>query len=118
MPGDFQSTRRRLTDAQIDTYRKQARKTLLRGGYNLFAEITLQMIENYYARIAEMENISRIRVDHEREAEVLTHENQILRDQVADLEDEKLLLLGHIEQQQQEIDRLQRGRLNVPPSWE
>lgn len=118
MLGDFQSTRRRLTDVQIDAYRKQARKTLLRSGYNLFAEITLQLIENYYASIAEMENVSRVRGDQEREVELLTHENQVLRDQVTSLEDEKLQLLHHIEQQQQEIDRLQRGKLNMPPSWE
>ena len=118
MAGDFQSTRRRLTDGQIDSYRRQARKTLLGGGYNLFAEITLQMIENYYVRIAEMENISRVRVDREREVELLAHENQTLRDQVISLEDEKLQLLQHIEQQRQEIDRLQANRFDVPPARE
>ena len=118
MPGGFQSTRRQLTEAQIDTYRKQARKTLLRGGYNLFAEIALQVIENYYAQSAEFENIQRLQGERTREVELLTHENQMLREQVTDLEEEKRQLVQQIERQQQEISRLQRGRLNIPPSWE
>ena len=116
MDGDFQSTRRRLTDGQIDSYRRQARKTLLGGGYNLFAEITLQMIENYYVRMAEMENISRVRVDREREVELLSRENQTLRQQVVSLEDEKQQHLQRIAQQQQQIDRLQGDGFDVPPA--
>lgn len=118
MPGDVQSTPWRLTDAQIEAYRKQARRTLLGGGYNLFAEITLQLIENYYAQLAEAENISRVRVAQARQAERLAQENQALREQVASLDDEKRQLLERIEQQQHEIERLQRGKINMPPSWE
>ena len=73
------------------------------------------------ARVEPVGSDGRIRLcsrDQEREVELLTHENQVLRDQVSDFEDEKQQLLQRIAQQQQEIDRLQRGKLNMPPSWE
>lgn len=107
----------RLTDAQISTYQNQARKVLLSGGYNLFAEITLRLIEHYYRHLAETDNIRQLRADHELETEFLTRENEALKARLIELERERSNLAGEVERQQVEIERLKRRKLNMPPSW-
>lgn len=107
----------RLTEAQIAAYEREARKTLLGNGYNLFAEITLRLIHHYYAHLAEMENLRLMRSDHLLEGEFLVRENESLRARLAEAEQQRAHLAAQVEQQQQEIDRLKRKKLNVPPSW-
>lgn len=106
-----------LTEAQIAAYQREARKTLLGNGYNLFAEITLRLINHYYAHLAETENLRLMRSDHLLEGEFLARENESLRARLADVEQERARLAERVEEQQREIERLKRKKLNVPPSW-
>lgn len=108
----------RLTETQIAIYQREARKTLRGTGYNLFAEITLRLIDHYYNQLAETENLRRLRTERDLEAEFLLQENETLRMRLAELEHERKELAAKVERQQQEINRLKRGRLNMPPSWE
>ncbi len=110
-------SQRRLTEAQISVYQREARKTLLGSGYNLFAEITLRLIDHYYAYIAETENARHLRADRELETELLARENDMLRARVEEMELTQAALTEQVERQQQEIERLKRGKLNMPPSW-
>ena len=111
-------TDNRLTETQIATYQREARKALLGNGYNLFAEIALRLIDHYYAFLAETENLRLMRADQDREAEFLSRDNETLRTRVADLERERAALSIQVEQQQAEIDRLKRKSMKMPPSWE
>lgn len=108
----------RLTEAQIASYQREARKTLLGNGYNLFAEITLRLINHYYAHLAETENLRLMRSDHLLEGEFLARENESLRARLAEAEQERAELAAQVEEQQKEIERLKRRKLNVPPSWQ
>jgi predicted RNase H-like nuclease (RuvC/YqgF family) len=107
----------RLTEDQIAAFQREARKTLVASGYNLFAEITLRLIEHYYAHLAEVENARNLRADRKLEDEFLTRENETLRARVAELERERQKLRGQVNQQHQEIEQLKRKKLNLPPSW-
>jgi hypothetical protein len=108
---------RRLTEDEIATYQRQARKTLVGSGYNLFAEITLRLIEHYYAQLAESMNVRSEGADRAMEAEILSQENVELRAQLAASELERKRLQAQVEHLQQEVERLQRRKLNLPPSW-
>ena len=107
----------RLTDTQIVTFQREARRTLVGKGYNLFAEITLRLIEHYYTYLAETENLRRMRGDRDMETEFLAAENDMLRARLAEVEQERNRLLSQTKQQEAEIDRLKRKKLNLPPSW-
>lgn len=107
----------RLTEAQIAAYQREARKTLLGNGYNLFAEIALRVINHYYAYMAETENLRLMRSDHLLEGEFLARENESLRTRLVEMEQAQAQLVEQLEEQQREIDRLKRRKLNVPPSW-
>ena len=107
----------RLTDDQIAAFHREARKTLVSSGYNLFAEITLRLIEHYYAHLAEIENARNLRADRDLEGEFLARENEALRARVADLEQERQQLRERVKQQHKEIEQLKRKKLNLPPSW-
>jgi chromosome segregation ATPase len=107
----------RLTEDQIAAYQREARKTLLGKGYNLFAEISLRLIDQYYALLAEMENLRNLRAERNLESEFLTRENEDLRAQVAALEQTKTELTEQVEELQAELERLKRNRVNLPPSW-
>ena len=106
-----------LTDDQIAIFQREARKTLVSTGYNLFAEITLRLIEHYYARLAEIENAQNLRSDRDIEGEFLARENDVLRIQIAELEQERDTLREQIGAQRKEIEQLKRKKLNLPPSW-
>ncbi len=106
-----------LTDDQIAIFQREARKTLVASGYNLFAEITLQLIEHHYAYLAETENALKLGVDRNLEGEFLARENATLRARIAELEQELEQLYTKMKQQKQEIEQLKRKKLNLPPSW-
>lgn len=110
-------SRQRLTEAQISAYQREARKTLLGTGYNIFAEITLRLIDHYYAHLAETENARNLRSDRELEAEFLERENETLRARLNEMEAAQAKLAQQVERQKQEIKRLKRRKLNMPPSW-
>lgn len=105
-----------LPDSQIATYRENARKTLS-SGYNLFAEMVLRVIASHEALALELLSLRRQRADREVEAEFVVRENEDLRAHIAELEIERRRLQTQLKQQQQEISRLKRGKIDLPPSW-
>jgi predicted nuclease with TOPRIM domain len=107
-----------LTEAQIAAFQQAARRTLRGNGYNLFAEISLRLIEHYYAQLAEADNLRQLRSDYRLELEFLTRENEALRARVRELEAAQAELTTQLEHQRQEVERLKRRKLNIPPSWE
>lgn len=111
----------RLSEAQLDMYRQHARRRLLRGGYNLFAEITLRVLESYDAQARELERLRRsqaVRRDRDLETELLARENEALRLRLRDLEIERRRLLEQVRRQEQKLAALRRHTLRLPPSWE
>jgi hypothetical protein len=111
----------RLSDAQLDTYRQHARRLLMRGGYNLFAEITLRVLQSHDAQAREIERLRRLqaaRHDRDLETELLARENDALRLHLNDLELERRRLLEQVRLQEQQIAALRRQALKLPPSWE
>ncbi len=111
----------RLSEAQLDMYRQHARRRLLRGGYNLFAEITLRVLESYDAQARELERLRRsqaARRDRDLETELLARENDALRLRLRDLEIERRRLLEQTRRQEQKLAALRRHTLRLPPSWE
>ncbi|GIL09392.1 MAG: hypothetical protein BroJett033_9030 [Chloroflexota bacterium] len=120
MLGD-QLTDERLSDAQLDIFRQHARRRLVRGGYNLFAEITLRVLQSHDVQAREIERLRRSQAAHrdrDLEAELLARENDALRLHLRDLEIERRRLLEQVRQQEQEIAALKRYTLRLPPSWE
>lgn len=98
-------------------YRKQARK-ILKSGYNLFAEITLRLLDGYDALAAQQDSLLRAQADRVLELEFLVRENHELRETLADSEIERRRLAEQIKQQQEEIATLKKQKLQMPPSWE
>jgi hypothetical protein len=109
---DFQT----LTDDEIAAYKRQARKTLVGSGYNLFAEITLRLIEHYHVQLAESMNVRGEGMDRGIESDILSQENIELQAQLSASELERKLLQAQVEHLQREVERLQRRKWNVPPS--
>jgi predicted nuclease with TOPRIM domain len=106
-----------LSEADRMLYRKQARK-ILKSGYNLFAEITLRLLESYDALVTHHDNLLRVQADRVLELEFLARENHELRETLADSEVERRRLTEQIKHQQQEIAALKKQKLQIPPSWE
>ena len=106
-----------LTEDDIATYRRQARKTLVGSGYNLFAEITLRLIDHHYAQLAETMNVRSEGADRALEADFLAQENAELKGKLQALELERKRLQAQVDHLQRELERLQRKKLNLPPSW-
>lgn len=111
----------RLSDAQLDSYRHHARRMLTRGSYNLFAEITLRVLQSHDAQAREIERLRRLQVarhDRDLEAELLARENDALRLHIRDLENERRRLLEVMQLRDQQIAALKRQALKLPPSWD
>ncbi len=105
-----------LSSAQIMTYRENARKALS-SSYNLFAEIVLRVIASHEALALELSALRQQRSDREIESEFVVRENEDLRAQMQALEQERRELQKQVKQQKQEISRLKRGKIDLPPSW-
>jgi phage shock protein A len=105
-----------LSDTQITSYREHARKALS-SGYNLFAEITLRVIASHEALALELMALRRQWADREIETEFVARENEDLRARIVELEQEQRRLQSDARQQQKEISRLKRSRIDLPPSW-
>lgn len=106
-----------LPQMQLDVIRVQAEK-LLRQGYNLFADITLRLIESHEAQAREIDGLRQSQSERQLETEFLARENEQLRGQVSEMEIERRRLIEQIKQQQKEIAELRRAKLQLPPSWE
>lgn len=106
-----------LLDGQLDLIRNQAKK-LLRQGSNLFAEITLRLIESHEAQSREIERLRSSQPERQLETEFLSRENQELRAHIAEMEIERRRLVEQIRQQNKDINELRRNKLQLPPSWE
>lgn len=106
-----------LLEGQLELIRAQAQK-LLRQGSNLFAEITLRLIESHEAKLREIEHLRRSQSERQLEAEFLMRENQELRAHIAENEIERRRLVEQLRQQQKEMNELRRSKLQLPPSWE
>ena len=105
-----------LSDADRLLFRKQARK-ILKSGYNLFAEITLRLLDSYEALLVQRDNLIRVQADRVLELEFLARENHELREALADSEIERRRLAEQLKQQEQEIAVLRKQKLQLPPSW-
>lgn len=106
-----------LSDADRTLYRKQAKK-ILKSGYNLFAEITIRLLDDYEALMTKYDSLLRAQADRVLELEFLTRENHELRETLVDSEIERRRMVEQIKQQQQEIAALKKQKLQMPPSWE
>lgn len=110
-------TEQRLQDSQIAKYRQHARLTLVGGGYNLFAEITLRVLDSYDALAKELDSLRKAHADRMLEAEMIHRENQELRAYITDAEIERRQLMEEVQQLKREIAQLKKQKLNLPPSW-
>ncbi len=105
-----------LSAEQIKSYRDHARKALSTS-YNLFAEIVLRVIASHEALALELSALRQQRSDREIESEFVVRENDDLRSQLNAFDQERRQLQAQIKQQKQEITRLKRGKIDLPPSW-
>lgn len=110
-------TEKRLPDSQIARYRQHARLTLVGGGYNLFAEITLRVLDSHEALSRELDSLRRVQADRMMEAEVINRENQELRAYITEVEIERRRLLEEVQMLKKENAQLKNLKLNLPPSW-
>ncbi|MBZ0289640.1 MAG: hypothetical protein K8I30_18605, partial [Anaerolineae bacterium] len=94
-----------MPQTQLDLIRQQAEK-LLRQGYNLFADITLRLIESHEAQARELDWLRRSQAERQLETEFLARENQELRAHIADMEIERRRLTELAKRQQNEIAQL------------
>ncbi len=117
MVNNTRVTDHHLTDADRALFRKHARK-ILKSGYNLFAEITLRLLDGYEVLAVQHDNLLRAQADRVLEFEFLARENHELRETLADSEVERRRLAERIKQQQEEIAVLKKQKLQMPPSWD
>lgn len=118
MLNNVRLTEKRLPDSQIAKYRQHARLTLVGGGYNLFAEITLRVLDSHDALARELDSLRRAHADRMTEAEMINRENQELRAYITDAEIERRRLLDEVQQLKREVAQLKKQKLNLPPSWQ
>jgi predicted nuclease with TOPRIM domain len=116
MVNETRSPDHHLSEAERLVFRKQARK-ILKSGSNLFAEITLRLLDSYEALLMQRDNLIRAQADRVLELEFLTRENEELRTALADAEIERSRLAEQLRQQQREIAALRKQKLQLPPSW-
>lgn len=89
----------------------------MKTGYNLFAEITIRLLDSYEVLAAQRDSLLRTQADRVLELDFLARENHELRETLADSEIERRRLAEQIKQQQQEIAELRKQKLQLPPSW-
>lgn len=109
-----------LSAAQLNDYRRHASRRLTQTNYNLFAEITLRVLESHEAQGRELERLKRlltVQADSALEIELMARENEALHRRIRELEDELQRLSGLLQAQEKELAALKRQGLKMPPSW-
>jgi len=109
-----------LSDAQLNDYRRHASRRLTQTNYNLFAEITLRVLESHEAQARELERLKRlltVQADSALETELMVRENEALHRRIRELEDELQRLSNLLQAKEKELAALKRQGLKMPPSW-
>lgn len=109
-----------LSAAQLNNYRQHASRRLTQTNYNLFAEITLRVLESHDAQARELERLKRllaVQADSALETELLARENEALHRRIHELEGELQRLSDLLQAQEMELAALKRQDLKLPPSW-